>query len=316
MLQCREYLFIPGFIPAYMERKYVVTSGKRITGAEKSIASRASADPGNLVSVVIVGDEILDGHTLDTNSNWLSRRLTGAGYLVRERLVVRDDIDDIRRALDFCLSRSPHPAHAIFLCGGIGPTPDDITFEAVACYLGVPLEENAEALANMEMRYRSVNEGLPPGKKVRLNEAARKMARVPRGAILLENMEGTAPGLMFAMKGGTKLFVLPGVPGELQWIVEHSVMDTHLEKMVPRHVEEIIFHGREASLAPLLGRFGMDHPGLSVGSYPQDHRHIIIRLTGEHETVMKASEKLKDMLDEMESDDPAPPRSEKVRENL
>ncbi len=258
---------------------------------------RSEANTGNVVSVIIVGDEILDGHTQDTNSHWLSQRLLDAGYEIRDRLVVRDGSDDIARALDFCLSPSPD---VIFLCGGIGPTPDDVTFEAVAGYLGVPLVENAEALANLESRYHWVNRRLPPGKTIdpEMNEAARKMAIIPEGARVLQNREGAAPGLLIEMRDGARLFVLPGVPREFKWIVENSILDVHLERKTANHVREIRISGREANLAPVLRDIGQAHPCVSIGSYPQDNFLVIIRLSGSREKVEKALGDMRNKLDE------------------
>ena len=258
---------------------------------------RTSRKPGT-VAVIIVGDEILDGHTLDTNSHWLAQKLTAAGYHVRERLVVRDGIHEISRALDLCMSPPPD---VLFLCGGIGPTPDDVTFEAVARYLGVELLESEEALENLKLRYRSLNRKISDrkyvdGGKIELNEAARKMARIPDGSIILRNMKGTAPGLMIQMDGGTRLFVLPGVPGEFKWIVERSILGTHLEIMEPKHIEEVVVREREASFAPTLERLGNIYPGISIGSYPQDDHTIIIRMSGKKKTVKAAARELENIV--------------------
>ena len=174
-----------------------------------------------LTAIVTVGDEILSGHTQDTNSSLLARAAFAAGRPVSHIEVVPDQpaaiIAAIRRAID-------DPAITrIAVCGGIGPTPDDRTFQAVADALGRPLELNAVAYGNIEaLAVRMHAAGWID--KPEVSEANRRCAMVPVGATVLTNRRGMAPPLAIEVGNDRWLFVLPGIPREFSTIVEEELI--------------------------------------------------------------------------------------------
>jgi nicotinamide-nucleotide amidase len=168
-------------------------------------------DEGVRAAVVSVGDELLLGQTVDTNASWISSRLTRLGVEVLERVTVGDVDEQIRAALARCATI----ADIVILGGGLGPTPDDLTRDALAGFAGARLVEDPEIVARLEERFRARGfDTLPP--------ANRKQALVPEGGEALPNPKGTAPGLSLDV-GACWLVALPGVPREVRAIFEGSV---------------------------------------------------------------------------------------------
>ncbi len=164
-----------------------------------------------LAAVVAVGDELLYGSTIDTNGGWLGERLAQVGVPVAARWIVGDDDDAIARALGQALA----VADVVVVSGGLGPTPDDHTREAVAAHLGLRLDTDVAVLAELEERFRSFGYTALP-------EQNAQQAKVPEGATVLRNALGSAPGLMI-LTGDRMVFLLPGVPQELKGLFETSV---------------------------------------------------------------------------------------------
>ncbi len=161
--------------------------------------------------VVSQGEELVSGAGTDTNAAWICGELGGVGLTPGRVSVVGDTTDDIRDVLIEAAGRS-----ALVVCtGGLGPTSDDLTRDAVALAFGLPLAENADALAQIEARYHSRNRDMPPKNRVQ--------ALLPAGARLLENFLGTAPG--FAVETERSLlFFLPGVPFEMKPMMREYVL--------------------------------------------------------------------------------------------
>jgi nicotinamide-nucleotide amidase len=156
--------------------------------------------------LVTVGDELLLGQTVDTNGAWLGRALGSRGIPVVRRLTVGDAEAEIRRAVTDALA----VGDLVIVTGGLGPTPDDVTRDAVAGLLDAPLREDAEVLESIRTRFRErgVDELPVPNRRV---------AQVPEGARKLVNPVGTAPGLALEAEGGL-VVLLPGVPREMRGI--------------------------------------------------------------------------------------------------
>lgn len=161
--------------------------------------------------IVIVGSEILLGQTLDTNSRTLALRLRNLGLSVARIEVVGDERSEIARAL----RRSVHGADLVIVAGGIGPTVDDLTREAVADAFDRPLEFHAALWDQIEARFRLM------GRDPRPN--ARRQAFLPAGATAIENLVGTAPCFVVD-DGGVLLAVLPGVPSELKHVFDNALV--------------------------------------------------------------------------------------------
>src|SRR5579884_2478508 len=168
--------------------------------------SRAMASSAPPVVIIAVGDELLSGHTQDTNSNFLARRLFEAGNPVRRIEVVADADQDIALALRRALAEPG--VRAVVLSGGIGPTPDDRTFAAVAGALDLPLQVHPGAMAQIQQRVRRLfEEGWLPSPEV--SEANRRAALLPAGAQVIVNRRGMSPAIV-VHQGEQHVFVLPG----------------------------------------------------------------------------------------------------------
>ena len=165
---------------------------------------------GPSAEVLTIGDELCRGEIVDESSTWLSERLTGLGLHVRWRSSTTDEAGDLEAALRLAATRS-----RVVLCsGGLGPTEDDRTVDAVARVLGVS--------AVSEETHRTRMEALLSGQGLEVTPNSLRQVRVPSGAEVLENRAGLAPGFHVRL-GGADLFVLPGVPREMRRIVEEEV---------------------------------------------------------------------------------------------
>jgi len=162
--------------------------------------------------IISVGDELVSGQTVDTNSAWMSQRLAAAGCAVQAHIVVADDQQAIEQAIRRCAGE----CDVLIISGGIGPTPDDLTRQALAGVLGQPLEMNESWLRRLEDFFRQRRRPMP--------EMNRIQAMIPRGAELIENCCGTAAGIHAVLPGGCHVFVLPGVPKEMSAMFEQAVL--------------------------------------------------------------------------------------------
>jgi len=229
--------------------------------------------------VVIVGDEILEGHIQDTNSHYLAKRLYARGIDLVRIVTVSDVVDDIAATLEDCLRRRPD---FIFVCGGIGPTPDDRTYEAVAMALQKPLivDPQDEGWMKARIAKRGYGQGLldDPDKA----EALLRMIRRPEGTHVIDNPIGAALGTA-ARHGPSTLIVLPGVPRELCAMMEQVVEPRILAQPPPQRTRiELEIVAEEARLYPILRELEMKNPTVKLGSYPQDDRgRIILRIQGD-----------------------------------
>ncbi len=168
-----------------------------------------------LVELITIGDELLLGFTTDTNSVFLGRELAGLGVEIRRRTTVGDDQAAIAGAVRESLAR----ADGVITTGGLGPTSDDVTMPAVAAALDLELERNDGVVARLEEMWRSRGrpEPLPP--------ANLSQAMLPRGATVLANNHGTAPGIFLEREDKRWVAVLPGVPREMKEMFSESVRE-------------------------------------------------------------------------------------------
>lgn len=227
---------------------------------------------------IAIGDELLRGYTQDTNTHWLAQRLFALGFPLRRAHMVSDEQDEIVSVVRAELAREPTN---LFVCGGLGPTPDDRTMAALAVALDRPLKLDPTAAAHVQVRLDFLH-GIGRIPSPEMKEANRRMAEVPEGATIIENAIGMAPGLEFSLGDGRHLFVLPGVPREFKTIFEDEIATKYLHGGTAHANEEVHFRmAVEAEFYDLLNRIETQFPGVSVGSYPQPERgHLIIRLSG------------------------------------
>ena len=225
------------------------------------------------VEIICVGNELLIGKILNTNAQWLARYITSLGGRVRRINTVEDDIDEFSLALKDSLTRNPT---FIIITGGLGPTFDDKTLEAIAKTLNKPIELNEEALLMVKKKYHQYEIAI--SKPIELTSARLKMARLPKEAKPLPNPVGTAPG-MFLEYNASKIAALPGVPKEMEAIFEASLVPI-IRKAVGSlfvyekslRVTEII----ESEIAPLIDMVMHNNPYVYIKSHPKDAEPIPI----------------------------------------
>lgn len=161
--------------------------------------------------VLAVGTELVLGDVVDTNSAWIARRLAGAGVDSHFQTKVGDNVGRIEAALRTALARSD----AVVVCGGLGPTPDDVTREALARVMDVAMVRDDEVLERIRRRFEERGRPMPPS-----NE---RQADVPEGAAVIEQRRGTAPGLICPL-GDQVVYAVPGVPHEMTEMVDRAVV--------------------------------------------------------------------------------------------
>lgn len=159
---------------------------------------------GSHIELVTIGDELLLGFTIDSNAAFLARALSEIGVDIVWRTTVGDEPDQIVRAVGAALDRTG----AVITTGGLGPTADDRTRPALAAMFGRALHRDARLMAQMEQRFRALGSPMPPSNVVQ--------AMVPDGARILDNSQGTAPGLWLEDERGRWVAMLPGVPREMR----------------------------------------------------------------------------------------------------
>jgi molybdenum cofactor synthesis domain-containing protein len=226
-------------------------------------------------ALVVIGDEILSGRTQDANVAQVALWLNGQGIRLAEVRMVPDDIERIGQAVNAL--RAGHDY--VFTTGGIGPTHDDITVDAIAAAFGVPVVIHPQARAILEDYYRDRPGGV--------NEARLRMARVPDGAELIPNPTSGAPGVRMG-----NVYILAGVPN-----IAASMLDAltgKLEGGKPVVSVTVGARAAESDVADLLRETEDAHPGVAIGSYPffKDGRYganfvirsddgDLVRVTGE-----------------------------------
>ena len=202
-----------------------------------------SAEP--TACVLIIGNEILSGKTQDTNLQFLGLELAKLGIRLAEGRVVRDEPAAIIRHVNETRREFTY----VFTTGGIGPTHDDITAECVAQAFGVPLELSDDAVARLQRG------GRP------LNEARLKMARVPRGAELVDNPVSNAPGFRIE-----NVFVFAGIPSIARAMFANAVpLLVHGAPILSASVDAFL---REGDFAAALTSIQQHYPTVEIGSYP------------------------------------------------
>jgi len=200
-------------------------------------------------AMLVIGDEILSGRTLDSNTNYLAKELTEHGIDLREVRVVSDDAPAIIAAVQALSDAFDH----VFTSGGIGPTHDDITADCIAQAFGASIDVRDDARALLAAHYERQGS--------ELNEARLRMARIPEGAVLIDNPVSVAPGFILG-----NVHVMAGVPSVFKAMIA-SVLPT-LTGGAPLLSKTLRVDRGEGDIAGPLGQLANDYPELSIGSYP------------------------------------------------
>ena len=255
-------------------------------------------------SLVVIGDEILGGYVTDTNSPWLADRLREHGVPLSRVHVVPDDADAIDEAVSAELARSR--PRLVFTCGGIGSTPDDLTYEAIAASLGRELVEDPQIGERIQAALDWTREqGLEVDDDFAWHLG--RMARIPAGSRLLWREGGWAPGVAVDVDGGVddegaSIVVLPGVPSEFQAIVGQVVEPRLLAGRNPvPTVVELEHDFPESALNLTFVEVQRRYPDVKLGSYPGSP--MLVRLVGERAQVEGAAALVRAALDGLVASD-------------
>ncbi|HBQ37387.1 MAG TPA: competence/damage-inducible protein A [Rhodobacteraceae bacterium] len=200
-------------------------------------------------AMLVIGDEILSGRTQDTNSHYLAGELDRHGIILREIRVIPDDTGAIIAAVQRLANNHTH----VFTSGGIGPTHDDITADAVAAAFGTPIGIRDDALELLKKHYAKVG--------TELNDARLRMARIPQGARLIENPISAAPG--FSLQN---VHVMAGVPMIFKIMVSNLLPS--LTGGTPLISRTLRMACSEGQIAEPLAKLAAQNPDISFGSYP------------------------------------------------
>ncbi|GGI08793.1 molybdenum cofactor biosynthesis protein [Egicoccus halophilus] len=252
-------------------------------------------------SMVVIGDEILGGHVVDANSGWLAGRLTAHGVPLTRVQVVPDEPDAIDEALQLELARTR--PRLVVTSGGIGSTPDDITYEAVAASLGRGLVEDPVIAGRLDGALDWTRE-----QGVEVTDAFahhfHRMARIPAGSRLLRRRSGWVPGVAVDVdggcdaEGGATIAILPGVPGEFRAIVDEAIEPQLLAGRNPLPtIVEIEHPFPESTLNVLFAEVLARFPRVRLGSYPG--ARMLIRLQGDQTEVDAAAAFVQAGIDEL-----------------
>jgi nicotinamide-nucleotide amidase len=201
--------------------------------------------------ILSIGDELVLGQTVDTNSAWLSQQLASVGCAVAAHVTVADDQRAIEQAIEEAVGR----CDVLLISGGIGPTEDDLTRQALAAVMNVPLEPNEKWLAQLQKFFQRIGRPMPEGNRIQ--------AMIPRGATMIFNHAGTAAGVDATYVSGDqktvcRVFVMPGVPKEMKVMFTRDVLP-HVQKMT----------GGAVILSRTLHTFGLGESAIAEKIGPQ-----------------------------------------------
>ena len=200
-------------------------------------------------AVLVIGDEILSGRTRDSNLHYLSRELTKIGINLQEARIIPDNATEIINAVK-CLSSK---YNYLFTSGGIGPTHDDITADCIAAAFEVEISIREDAFNLLESYYSTL--------KIEFNNSRQRMARIPKGAKLIDNPISVAPGFQLE-----NVFVMAGVPNIFQSMVQSVIPSLFTGK--PIFSKSLGIPRGEGEIAAALKKIASEHENVSIGSYP------------------------------------------------
>jgi len=220
--------------------------------------------------IITIGDELLIGQTIDTNSAWMGAELSMAGFDIKRKISIHDKRPDIINALSDSVGKSD----VVLITGGLGPTSDDITKTTLCEFFNTRLITNNEVLRMVENMMRRRN--FP------MNDNNKRQAEVPESCRVLTNGAGTAPGMWFE-KEGTVFISMPGVPAEMKYIMNEHVLPALKKRFTTQVIQHrnIMTYGTpEAKLAEMLTGFEAELPVNIKLAYLPSSGIIKLRLTG------------------------------------
>lgn len=233
--------------------------------------------------LISIGNELLSGQTLNTHARDLGEALATIGLQLIRDTTIPDDIPTIASALREALGRTP----LVFISGGLGPTTDDITREALSSFLGRKILLDAPTVETITQRYAARGRTMTP--------AAERQARVLEGATVLPNSAGAAPGQRIELLKEKNLWVLPGPPNEFNAILNEEIVPWLKQRFPnarPLSTRTILTTGiGESDIATLLEKVAFQPAKVALGFYPGKGQ-VRIRLTADpdHENEVVAAE--------------------------
>lgn len=222
-------------------------------------------------TIITIGDELLIGQVIDTNSAFIAQKLNSIGVDVHQRIAVGDDKASITLALDTAINQS----QIVIITGGLGPTADDITKPLLNQYFGGKMIIDQPTLDHISYIFEQVH-------KRPMIERNRKQAEVPDVCEVLFNQTGTAPGMLFK-KNNSLIFSLPGVPHEMKWLTTEKVipiLQAHFKLGVIAHRTLLTAGVGESFLAESILEFENSLPSTIKLAYLPSYGMVRLRLTG------------------------------------
>ena len=233
-------------------------------------------------AILVIGDEILSGRTQDTNSNYIAKEMEQIGINTNQIRVIPDEKNKIIESVNELRTKNDY----LFTTGGIGPTHDDITADSVAEAFKVDLEINIEAYGVLEKYYKKIGS--------EFNDVRQRMARIPKGATLIENSISAAPGFKIE-----NVFVFAGIPKIMKSMLDDSIK--HLNKGKLMHTISIKVDAVEGDIASVLKSLNDENENIKIGSYPffnsnNDFGVSVVIKSIDKDFLILAEEKLKNYL--------------------
>ena len=240
-------------------------------------------------TIITIGDELLIGQVIDTNSSWMANRLNGIGISVSKRIALGDNATDIINVLD----NEAENTDILLITGGLGPTSDDITKEVLCKYFKGQLVVNGVALENVKHLFEHIY-------KRPVSEINLKQAEVPDVCEVIQNKRGSAPGMIFK-KNGTIIISMPGVPYEMQGIMEQLLPYLAKQFHTPAIIHKTILTTGigESAIAELLVSFEKKLPDSVKLAYLPNHGLVRLRLSATGFDKEETKNMIEDHFDQM-----------------
>jgi len=241
-------------------------------------------------TIITIGDELLIGQVIDTNSAYIAQKLNAIGVAVQQRIAVGDDTESITNALDTAIEKS----QIVILTGGLGPTADDLTKPLLNSYFGGKMIVDQPTLDHITYIFEQIH-------KKPMIERNRKQAEVPDVCEVLFNQSGTAPGMLFK-KNDSLIFSLPGVPYEMQWLTSEKVVPIILERFklgVIAHRTLLTAGVGESFLAESILEFEKNLPETIKLAYLPSYGMVRLRLTGKSDDATSLNHQLDTLFEQL-----------------
>ena len=244
-----------------------------------------------MIEIITIGDEILIGQIVDTNSAWMAVELNKAGFQLAQITSVHDEADHIKKALDEALLR----ADVVLMTGGLGPTKDDITKQTLCEYFGTKLVFNQEVLENIQQIYHT--------RQSVMNELTKSQAMVPENCTIIQNRAGSAPITWFE-KEGKVIVSMPGVPLEMKKVMSEEIiprLQKHFKTPAIIHKTVQVYGIPESQLALRLTEWENSLPEYLHLAYLPNFGIVKLRISGAGQDKYKLEEAINQQVETLKS---------------